>query len=427
MLRRQFLKLVGGAAAAGLPVRPHRAAAAANIGAERVVVIGGGFAGSQVASRLKSMAPELDVTLIDRNDDFLISPLVLDHVFGKLELGQILVNYDGLRDRKIQVRRADIVAIDPQKGAIATSAGELTYTRLVLATGCRFSFEDIAGLAEETPDNLTPYDRRKLNELRRRIAELDDETIVVGIPDSRLVCPPAPYEFVLLLAERIRQRRLKARILVLDANVTPQPEALGEHFTKELDRYREIVEYVHSIGAIESIDPATKTVKTRFGDEYEYSWLSIFPRGSVADVVRDLDLKEAPGATFVQVAPLSMKTVKYDNMFAVGDVAQLPYGRSAFAAVVSGDMCARAIAADIGIVPPSENNRVDVACYPHVDDTTTLSLKVTYEIDVPPKPLRIRSAVRIGEPSRDNAVERHQWLDRAISDAFGRSLALARN
>ena len=135
-----------------------------------------------------------------------------------------------------------------------------------MTTGCRFAFEDIEGLSDDTADNLSLYDRRKIADLRKRVAAPEDETIVVGIPDSRLVCPPAPYEFVLLLAESIRERQAKTRVLVLDANVTPQPEPLAEFFRIELERYQEIVEYVFSVGQIESIDTAAKTVRTRFGD-----------------------------------------------------------------------------------------------------------------------------------------------------------------
>src|SRR5262245_39299236 len=426
MLRRRFIKLAGGAAAgAALPLRAPRVHAAPAIAAERVVIIGGGFSGAHAASRLKSMAPDLDVLLIDRNEDFLIGPLVLDYVFGRLELDRVVVGYDGLRERGVQVRRADVFSIDPHNGAVETSAGRIPFTRLVLTTGCRFAFEDIEGLSDDTADNLSLYDRRKIADLRKRVAALEDETIVVGIPDSRLVCPPAPYEFVLLLAESIRERQAKTRVLVLDANVTPQPEPLAEFFRIELERYQEIVEYVFSVGQIESIDTAAKTVRTRFGDEHAYSWLSVFPRGSVADFVRDLDLKEAPGATFVNVEPLTMKTVKYPNIFAAGDVAQLPYGKSAFTAFVSGSLCARAIAAEIGVGPPIDDTKVDVACFPHVDKAKTLGMRVRYDLDRAADALHIKSAARIDHSSIENCNERKQWLESAVQAGFVRSLGLA--
>lgn len=423
MLRRDVMKLIGGAAAGALPLLGGTAYGE-GVENERVVILGGGFAGAHAASRLKAMAPELDVLLVDRNEDFLINPLALDHVFGKRELAQVVVGYDGLKKKGVRVARADVRSVDASRHTISTSQGEFPFTRLVLATGCRFAFEDIEGIAEPTGDVLSLYDRARLDELRRRISALSDETVVVGIPDSRLVCPPAPYEFVLLLAESIRQRGLKARIIVLDGNIGPQPEALAELLKTELNRYADIVEYVHSIGAIESVDTDAKTVKTRFGDEHEYAWLALFPRASVAPFVRDIDLIEMPGAIFAHVDPLTMRTAKYPDVFAVGDVAQIPYGKSAYSAVVSGELCARTIAADIGIAPAPDTRLVNVACFPHTDERASLSLKVEYDVQPSATGFRIKSAAQVKAATAEHLRERNSWLEGIVSSAFGHALHL---
>ena len=66
MLRRRFLQTVacGAAVALGPSGRPARAAAP-RLADERIVVLGGGFAGAQAASDIKRIAPQLDVTLVD--------------------------------------------------------------------------------------------------------------------------------------------------------------------------------------------------------------------------------------------------------------------------------------------------------------------------------------------------------------------------
>lgn len=424
MRRRDVMKLFGGAAAGALAFRDRVAYAVGGVEDERIVILGGGFAGAQVASRLKSIAPNLNVVLVDRNSDFLINPLALDHVFGKRPLSQITVGYDGLQQKGVRVVHADVMSVNADRHAISTSQGEMPFTRLVLATGCRFSFEDIEGITEPTGDVLSLYDRARLDELRRRIADLNDETIVVGIPDSRLVCPPAPYEFVLLLAETIRRKGLKARIIVLDGNIGPQPEAVGELLKAELSSYGGIVEYVHSIGAIESVDPDAKTVKTKFGDEHEYAWLVLFPRASVAPFVRDLNLIELPGAIFAHVDPLTMRTAKHPDIFAVGDVAQIPYGKSAYSAVVSGELCARTIASDIGIAAAPESRLVRVACFPHTNEHESLSLKVEYDVQPSESGFRIKSGAQVKAATAEHLRERNGWLEGVVSSAFGHALHL---
>jgi sulfide dehydrogenase [flavocytochrome c] flavoprotein subunit len=420
MLRRSFLKTAAGGAFAALqPLGKQARTAAAGSAAEKVVVLGGGFAGAQAASDMKRIAPQLDVTLVDRNDDFIVGPLVFDYLFGKSELGEITVGYDGLRRRGVHVVAAEVVGIDPARRLVRTAGGSLSYTRLILATGTRLAYETIDGLSDDTAANLCAYERNSLVALRQRISQLNDETIVVGIPDARLVCPPAPYEFVLLLAEHIRRKGLSAKIVVLDAGVAPQPQPLAEHFAREIARVRETVEYIDSIGAIQSIDTAEKIVRTSFGDEFKYSWLSVIPQGSVPDFIRDLDLGEVSGATFAYVDPLSMRTRKYEDVFAIGDVAQTPYGKSAFAAVTSADLCARRIAADLKIAEFDQPRVVDIACYPHVDARSALSMKVRYEFVAAPDGDHMQSAARVKEADSANAEERRRWLDGAIPAAFG--------
>ena len=421
MLRRGVLKLGGGLAAAALQFKVDQLGAApSKLAQEKIVVIGGGFAGSRVASRLKTMVPELEITLVDRNSDFVIGPLVLDYVFGRRELDQITIDYDDLRDHGFKIVRSEILGVDIAKSIIVTSGGNLPFTRLVLATGCGLSFEDLDGFTEASLHNLCAYDRARIGDLRQRIATLGDETVIVGIPDTRLVCPPAPYEFVLLLAETIRRRHLKARIVVLDSNVAPQPQPLADLFQSELTRHADTIEYVHTVGAIKSIDASKRSVTTKFGDEFEYSWLSLFPRGTIANFIKDLNVTEGPGATFVQVGPLNMKTAKYDNVFAVGDVAQTPYGRSASAAVTGADLCAQAIAADLGIAAPIEAHTVNVACYPYIDEASTLSLKVQYDVVASlPRP-QVKSAAQVRRADAENLDERRRWLSATVFGAFGK-------
>lgn len=415
MLRREFLKIAGGAAVALQPGRRDARAAVARLADEKIVVIGGGFAGAQVASNLKVIAPQLDVTLVDRHDSFIVGPLVFDFLFGKSELRQIRVDYGGLRRRGIRVLDSEVLEVDPAKRLVRTASGLIPYTRLILASGTRPAYDEIEGLADEPAENLCIYDRASLVALRKRIAELDDETIVVSIPDARLVCPPAPYEFVLLLAEHIRIRQLRAKIIVLDAGVAPQPQPLSDHFKREIGKIKGTVEYIDSVGAIQSVDATEKVVRTRFGDEFKYSWLSVVPPGSVSRFVRNLGLGEVPGATFARVDALSMRTAKHHDIFAIGDVAQHPYGKSAFAATVCAGICARQLAADLDIQAADQPRVIDIACYPHIDAQSALSMKVKYEFAGE----HLQTAARVTDANAANATERREWLNAALADAFG--------
>jgi sulfide dehydrogenase [flavocytochrome c] flavoprotein chain len=421
MLRRTFLNVLAGGAvlAQQSKGRPARADAP-ELSNEKIVVLGGGFAGAQTASNIKRIMPQVDVTLVEKHDRFVVGPLVFDYLFGRSEFDQITVEYEGLRRRGIRVVTTEVLDVDPARRSVQTADGILPYTRLILAGGTRLTHEAIEEWPGKAAGNLCIYDRKSLAELRKRIAELDNETIIVGIPDSRIVCPPAPYEFVLLLAECIRRKQLAAKIVVLDAGVGPQPQPLSDRFSREISQFKGIIEYVDSIGAIQTVDPAQKLVRTKFGDEFEYSWLSVVPQGTASSFVRNLDLAEVPGGSFAAVDPLSMRTAKHHDIFAVGDMAQTPYGKSAFAAVTCADICARQLAADLEIAQVDQSRIVNVACYPHIDAQTALSMKVRYEFAPDSSSDHLQSSVRVGDADRANLEERRQWLDTAIAGAFGR-------
>src|SRR5262249_57392366 len=92
-------------------VRPHRAAARARRSARRarararaagrertmkkhVVIVGAGFAGLELAARLSdSLADEVDVTLLDKNDSFYFGFSKLDVLLGRRAPGDVLLHY----------------------------------------------------------------------------------------------------------------------------------------------------------------------------------------------------------------------------------------------------------------------------------------------------------------------------------------------
>lgn len=58
----------------------------------RVVILGAGFGGLELASRLaEDLVDEVDVTLIDQSDSFLFGFAKLDVMFGKRSSEQVLV------------------------------------------------------------------------------------------------------------------------------------------------------------------------------------------------------------------------------------------------------------------------------------------------------------------------------------------------
>lgn len=108
---------------------------------KRVVIIGGGFAGINLARNLANQSG-IHVTLVDVNNYNFFPPLLYQVATGFLEVSNISYPFRKLlRGRKnINFRMGELQKIMPEESKALLSTGELTYDYLVLATGTETAY-----------------------------------------------------------------------------------------------------------------------------------------------------------------------------------------------------------------------------------------------------------------------------------------------
>lgn len=108
---------------------------------ERIVIIGGGFAGLQLAKSLRNTG--LKVVLVDRQNHHMFQPLFYQVASGRLEPSSISFPFRKVfqNSRNIDFRMSDISKIIPEENRLITTFDrEISYDHLVIATGCRTNF-----------------------------------------------------------------------------------------------------------------------------------------------------------------------------------------------------------------------------------------------------------------------------------------------
>lgn len=108
---------------------------------EKVVVIGGGFAGLQLAKSLSNK--ELKVILIDKQNHHQFQPLFYQVASGRLEPSSISFPFRKVFQtyKNVDFRMADIVKILPEENKLITAYDRtISYDHLVIATGCKTNF-----------------------------------------------------------------------------------------------------------------------------------------------------------------------------------------------------------------------------------------------------------------------------------------------
>ncbi len=107
---------------------------------EKIVIVGGGFAGLQLAKALNNKRKK--VMVIDRVNHHMFQPLFYQVACGRIEPSNISFPFRKIfqRSRNVQFRLSNVEQIIPAQNKIITSDAEYTYDKLILATGCRTNF-----------------------------------------------------------------------------------------------------------------------------------------------------------------------------------------------------------------------------------------------------------------------------------------------
>jgi NADH dehydrogenase len=107
---------------------------------EKIVIIGGGFAGLQLAKNLNRKQKK--VILIDKVNHHMFQPLFYQVACGRIEPSNISFPFRKIfqRSRNIQYRMTEVQKIIPEYNKIITADSEFTYDKLVIATGCKTNF-----------------------------------------------------------------------------------------------------------------------------------------------------------------------------------------------------------------------------------------------------------------------------------------------
>lgn len=106
----------------------------------RIVIIGGGFAGINLAKKLKNKPVE--VLMLDKHNYHTFQPLLYQVAMGAIEADSI-----GFPLRRIFANQknftfnlAEVKTIDPEKNTLTADIGEIAYDYLVIATGANTNF-----------------------------------------------------------------------------------------------------------------------------------------------------------------------------------------------------------------------------------------------------------------------------------------------
>ncbi len=411
-MQRRSLLLAAGATLA-LPTFSSLAA----VPKGRVIIVGAGMAGTTLAKFLRLWDRRIDVTLIDRNPEYvsnIMSSLVLT---GQRTLTQLTYRYDALRKRRVKVITEDVAAIDPVSARVTLASGSvLQADRVVLAPGVQFEAPAGAYDDQRMPHAWQAGPQTTL--LAQQLAAMPaGGSVVLTIPPTPYRCPPGPYERACLLADWLRVNKPGSKLLVLDANVDFVTER--DNFSAAFfGLHADIIEYRTSV-VIESVDAPSMTLYTDTGP-VTADVINLIPRHRAGRIVVDAGLATANGGRFAPVDVLSYASASAPLVHVIGDSSATPQPKAGHIANQEAKVCADALVRHFNGLAPDPAPVTNSACFSTITMNQASWLTAVFQYDTVTKTMApvADSSAASGGWSAGHFKDMNTWFEALMADSF---------
>jgi sulfide:quinone oxidoreductase len=341
--RRSFLML-GAAGAGSLLLAPGVARAESKLkSSARIVIAGAGAAGLAAASHLANRLDGAKITLIDARKEHFYQP-----GFTLVAAGIKPVSYPLSTTREyvpdgVELVEERVVEFDPEGNKVVTESGKpYPYDFLIVATGLKLDYDAIPGMDVEQIGNnglgSIYHSPAKAEATWRAMSNFADSG-GVGVflrPGTEMKCAGAPLKYAFITDDHLRRRgnRGKAEIIYNANNKALFSVPIVHEKVRMLFEERGVK--VNYERVLESIDLAKKLAvfKTPIGPvELQYDFINVIPPMRAPDSVRNSPLPWQEGGWakdgWIEVDKHNLRHKRFDNVFAVGDVAGVPKGKTA--------------------------------------------------------------------------------------------------
>jgi sulfide:quinone oxidoreductase len=315
---------------------------------KHVLILGAGFGGLELASRLADAAvDEVRVTLIDQNDGFTFGFSKLDIVFAHQNAAAVRIPYRELAKPGVDFRQERVTAIDPAARHVTTDQGSYEADILVVALGAEYDLAATPGFAE---GGLEYYSIAGAERMRDALPGFTGGTILIGVLGQPYKCPPAPFEGAFLLHDQLVERGIREEteirvVAPMSAPVPVTPE-VSQRFLDELAARG--IEYLGQNRVVE-LDPSAEDAVLESGERLPYDLFVGIPIHRVPAVVSESGLAENG---WVAVERDTLLT-PFADVYAVGDCVGIPMAKAGVFAENAAGVVADGIVARLrGETPP---------------------------------------------------------------------------
>jgi len=308
---------------------------------KRIVILGGGTAGTMMANKLRrELQPgEWSITVVDRDDMHIYQPGLLFVPFGTYRPDEVHRPRRRYLRGEVSLVLSEIDRIDPEARRVHLAEGDpLGYDLLIVATGTRTRPDLSEGLSDvgwyESAFDF--YTLEGASALAKRLPQIEKGRVVIDIADMPIKCPVAPLEFAFLADAYFRGRGVRDDIELVYA--TP----LDGAFTKP----KASAVLGDMLGArgiqiepnfqLSRVDGERRVIESYGGRSLDYDLLVTIPLHSGSEAIMRSELGDDDG--FVPTDKHTLQSKAHPEIFVLGDATDLPTSKAGSVAHFQADV-----------------------------------------------------------------------------------------
>lgn len=321
----------------------------------QILVIGGGTGGIMVSAQLKRKAPELQVAIVEPSDKHKYQPAWTLVGAGNYAMQKTIRKEADFIPDGVEWIQSYAAELQPDTNTVVLGDGNrITYDYLVLSPGLVMDLDALPGLKESLDKGLVCSNYTDPEHTWEVLRDFKGGNAVFTQPGTPIKCGGAPQKIMYLAEHYFRKKGIRDKTNVVFA--TPGSVIFGvKEFARPLNKIihdRDIlfkpyylpvrIDAENQIIYFKYAEPGdnacvitenNKIQESIVGDSeiaMPFDMLHLAPPQAAPEFVRNspLAFQDGPSKGWVSVDIHSLQHTKYDNVFAVGDVAALPTAKT---------------------------------------------------------------------------------------------------
>ncbi|RUA06306.1 MAG: NAD(P)/FAD-dependent oxidoreductase [Flavobacteriia bacterium] len=308
---------------------------------KKLLILGAGTAGTMMLNKLYNELDreEWEITIVDQFKTHYYQPGFLFIPFGIYKKQDVIKpKYDFFPPGANVIFNA-IDKIDGKENKVYLEGGKvLNYDFLIIATGTQTRPGETEGLKDKLwyKDIFDFYTVEGALALHQRFKDFEGGDLVMCIPEVPYKCPVAPLEFVFLadayFTEKGIRDKVNIKFVTLMSGVFTKPVA-----TKVLggimdEKNIEVIPDFY----LSHVDNDKKKIVSYDDREVSFDILTIVPVNMGSDMVARSGMGD--DMNYVKTDKYTLQSEQFENIFVIGDAANLPTSKAGSVAHFAGEI-----------------------------------------------------------------------------------------